>query len=248
MTKDRHTVTATLDQSVVAGARSPAAGIARIAEFDVTAPDRVRPGDELKMTMTGSPGGKANVAVKGIPQRIALTEVHRGVYEGSYTVRRQDRVAPRLSATGFLTLDGRESSRPFERETMTSSGPERRDVADRSRRVEECPNCGVIQAVNLVEVKGEGHNVIGTVAGGVVGGVLGRQVGGGSGKDLATVAGALGGAYAGNRVQNKMGNTTQYNVVVRLESGTLQTLTFTADPGFKAGDRVKVENGAIVRL
>ena len=248
MTKDRQTVSATLNQSVVVGARSPAEDVARIAGLDITAPDRVRPGDELKLAMTGSAGGKATVAVKGIAQRIALTEVDRGVYEGSYTVRRSDRIAEVLSATGFLTLDGRESTRPFEREITTATKRGGRDLEDRTRAVQPCVTCGVIQEVNAVEVKGEGNNVIGTVAGGVVGGVLGRQVGGGTGKDLATIAGALGGAYAGNRVQNKMGKKMQYNVVVRLEDGSLETVTYAADPALKAGDRVKVENGAIARL
>ncbi len=43
-------------------------------------------------------------------------------------------------------------------------------------------------------------NVGGALLGGLIGGVLGHQVGGGSGKDLATVAGAVGGAVVGNNV------------------------------------------------
>ena len=248
MTQNRQTVVATLDQSVVLGAPNPAEGVAKIAELDIDAPDRVRPGDELKFAMTGSPGGKASVAVKGIAQRIALTEVERGIYEGSYTVRRQDRLGESLTATGFLSLNGRQSTRPFERELAHGSRRGDRDLSEGARMVQQCPTCGVIQEVNAVEVKGEGKNVVGTIAGGVVGGVLGHQVGGGTGKDLATIAGALGGAYAGNRVQNNLGKTMQYNVVVRLENGSLQTVTLAADPAVKTGDRVKVENGAIVRL
>lgn len=43
-------------------------------------------------------------------------------------------------------------------------------------------------------------NVGGLLLGGLIGGVLGHQVGGGSGKDLATVAGAVGGAVVGNQI------------------------------------------------
>lgn len=43
-------------------------------------------------------------------------------------------------------------------------------------------------------------NVGGLLLGGLIGGVLGHQVGGGSGKDLATVAGAVGGAVVGNNL------------------------------------------------
>lgn len=48
------------------------------------------------------------------------------------------------------------------------------------------------------------HQIIGTVAGAVIGGVIGHQIGGGTGKELATVAGAAGGGYAGNRVQKNL--------------------------------------------
>ncbi len=248
MTKDRRTVSATLDSSVVVGARNPAESVAQIAGLDIDAPDSVRPGEELKFRMTGSPGGKASIEIKGVARRIALTEVSRGVYEGTYTVRRQDRIADAFTATSFLALDGRESTRPFEHELTAGSRRNGQDPAGKPRLVQQCSNCGVVQEVKMVEVKGEGKNVVGTIAGGVVGGVLGHQVGGGTGKDLATIAGALGGAYVGNRVQNNMGKTAQYNVVVRMEDGSLQTISSAADPAMKAGDRVKVENGALVRL
>ena len=48
------------------------------------------------------------------------------------------------------------------------------------------------------------HQLAGSAIGGLVGGVVGNQFGGGSGKTLATVAGALGGGYAGNKVQERL--------------------------------------------
>ena len=50
-------------------------------------------------------------------------------------------------------------------------------------------------------------NVGGLLLGGLIGGVLGHQVGGGSGKDLATVAGAVGGAVVGNNVAGRNNNS-----------------------------------------
>ena len=105
-----------------------------------------------------------------------------------------------------------------------------RDRPVRTTALPACLACGVIEAINVVEAREDGNNVVGTIAGGVVGGVLGHQVGGGNGKDIATIAGALGGAYAGNRVQNNMGGTTEYHVVVRLESGTTQTIKLASNP------------------
>lgn len=43
----------------------------------------------------------------------------------------------------------------------------------------------------------------------MLGGVPGNQVGGGKGKTLATVAGAAGGGYAGNKVQENMQKSDQ---------------------------------------
>ena len=214
------------------------AGPGAIAEFNVVALDGVRPGDELKLSMTGAPGGQAAAEVAGIPERITLAEVRRGVYEGAYTVRRQDRPQTPLVATGFLKVDGVESLQRYPREATGTP---------LAAAASGCPTCGVVEAVNVVEAKGDGKNVIGTIAGGVLGGVLGHQVGSGRGKDLATVAGAVGGAYAGNRTQNSMSKTMEHHVVVRLADGTTRTFVYPADPGMRAGDQVRVENGTAVR-
>jgi uncharacterized protein YcfJ len=63
--------------------------------------------------------------------------------------------------------------------------------------------CHDQQVTEKAPVKDE-HQVLGTIAGAVIGGVLGHQVGGGSGRDIATVAGAAGGGYAGNRIQKNL--------------------------------------------
>ena len=59
------------------------------------------------------------------------------------------------------------------------------------------------------------HRIAGTVIGGVVGAAIGNQFGGGSGKTLATVAGAAGGAYAGNRAQKAVQEKNTYTTVER---------------------------------
>jgi outer membrane lipoprotein SlyB len=101
--------------------------------------------------------------------------------------------------------------------------------------------------VSQVVVKSDHPNVLGSIAGGVLGGVLGHQVGGGRGRQLATVAGALGGAYAGNRLQDSMSKKTVYRVNVRMDNGTTRTFDYAEDPGMKAGTRVKVDNDGLVR-
>jgi outer membrane lipoprotein SlyB len=77
--------------------------------------------------------------------------------------------------------------------------------------------------------------------------VLGHQVGKGRGKDVATVAGAVGGAVLGNQIEKSGKTTTRYDIRVRLEDGTFQTIRSETDQGYRVGDRVKVENGRLVR-
>ena len=110
----------------------------------------------------------------------------------------------------------------------------------------ECLNCGVIESIKLVELKGEGTGV-GAVTGGVVGAVVGNEIGAGRGKTLATVAGAAGGAYAGHEIEKNLNKSTYFRVTVRMNNGSVRTLTQKTDPGFKTGDSVKIENGTLVR-
>jgi len=108
-----------------------------------------------------------------------------------------------------------------------------------------CANCGSVVSVDVVKHKGEGSG-LGAIGGAVVGGVLGNQIGDGSGRRIATVAGAAGGAYAGHQVERHVKSTQTYNVAVRLEDGTSRTFSYEAEPGFRAGDKVKVVDGRLV--
>lgn len=54
------------------------------------------------------------------------------------------------------------------------------------------------------------NRITGSLLGAVAGGVIGHQFGGGHGKDIATVAGALGGGYAGNQIQGSMQDRDTY--------------------------------------
>ncbi|HYA37538.1 MAG TPA: glycine zipper 2TM domain-containing protein [Candidatus Methylomirabilis sp.] len=109
-----------------------------------------------------------------------------------------------------------------------------------------CPNCGVVESIQLVAVKGDGSGA-GAVAGGLVGAVVGSKIGAGRGKTLATVAGAAGGAYAGNEIEKNLKKTTNYRISIRMNDSSVLTLTQSADPGVHTGDSVKVANGSVIR-
>jgi uncharacterized protein YcfJ len=87
----------------------------------------------------------------------------------------------------------------------------------------------------------------GVVAGGTPRALLGHQVGSGTGKDLATIAGAVGGAYAGKKIEEKAKSHTVWTVAVQFEDGSQANFEFAQDPGFKAGDAVKKSGDSVAR-
>lgn len=109
-----------------------------------------------------------------------------------------------------------------------------------------CRNCGTVDSVIPIARAGEGSGA-GAVLGGLLGGVLGHQAGKGRGKDVATVAGAVGGAVIGNQIEKSNGASTSYEVRVRLEDGTFQTVRYDREPDVRSGDRVRIENGRLIR-
>lgn len=108
---------------------------------------------------------------------------------------------------------------------------------------------GVVQSIALVPQNSTSGIGAGTIAGAVVGGILGHQIGDGTGNTAATVLGAAGGAYAGHelekRNQAQQGNV--YQLTVRLNNGTYQTLTQTTNNDIRVGDSVRIDNGVAQR-
>lgn len=106
---------------------------------------------------------------------------------------------------------------------------------------------GVVQSIEAVQPETRGIG-LGTIAGAVVGGVLGNQVGAGSGNTAATVIGAAGGAYVGHEIENRQPqNSDGYRVTVRMEDGSIQSLTLASAAGFRVGDRVRLRDGVLER-
>ena len=107
-----------------------------------------------------------------------------------------------------------------------------------------CSNCGMIESIRLAEVKGEGSG-LGAVAGGVAGGLIGNQIGHGTGRTVATIAGAAGGAYAGHTIEKNVKKHTVYRVTLRMDDGSLRTVSQREAPAYAVGDRVRLSNGRI---
>ncbi len=86
---------------------APARAAAQITGFDMEPVDKVTAGGELFFRVTGTAGAQASVRVAGVARTIVLQEVDTGTYEGSYTIRPNDRVSPNSSATVNLRYKGR---------------------------------------------------------------------------------------------------------------------------------------------
>ncbi len=86
------------------------------------------------------------------------------------------------------------------------------------------------------------------VTGGVVGGLLGNQIGkNSSNQRAATAAGVVGGALVGNQIERSVKKTTTYDIVVQMNNGTTQTINQATDPVLTVGQKVKIENGVVVK-
>jgi len=136
---------------------------------------------------------------------------------------------------------------PVARTAPKTAPSQRATVAERSTPLETrhaavCATCGIVESVTPVTRKGEGSGV-GAVAGGVVGAVVGNQVGGGNGRKAMTVLGAIGGGLAGHEIEKRAKSETVYEVKVRMEDGSVRTLTQSTQPA--PGSRVTVEGDTL---
>jgi outer membrane lipoprotein SlyB len=118
--------------------------------------------------------------------------------------------------------------------------------ADPAPRVAERVEYGQVERIDLYREGASEPQYLGAVIGGLAGGILGHQVGGGNGNTLATVAGALGGAYAGNAIQDSNARD-RYRITVRLDNGTRLESTEVGEGELRVGDRVRIVNNRVYR-
>lgn len=105
-----------------------------------------------------------------------------------------------------------------------------------------CHECGVIEAVNAVEVQGDNKGV-GAVAGGVGGALVGSRIAGGGNRTLGGVVGAVGGGLLGNAIEKHQRKETMYDVTVRMDDGSHRTLRESTAPA--VGEKVRVESDGL---
>ena len=93
----------------------------QITNFTVDQSDQLSPGSDITFTLEGTPKAKASVRLNGISKNIVLREVDSGIYEGSYTLSRRDRLS--IPPTARATLQGRKGSTILTRVLTTAAAP-----------------------------------------------------------------------------------------------------------------------------
>jgi len=100
---------------------------------------------------------------------------------------------------------------------------------------------GRIVKIDAVQIESDDHMGLGAVIGGIAGGVIGHQFGGGTGRDVATVAGALAGGFGGAKVAQKTDRRPGQHITVKLGNGVSVGITQPSDPNLHVDDNVRID-------
>lgn len=95
----------------------------KIDRFSVAPVDKLEPGAELRFTLNGAPGGKAEFDIPGVINNVAMREVSPGVYEGAYTIRRLDNLAPSRPVVATLRVGDRAVTSTLTQPLMADAKP-----------------------------------------------------------------------------------------------------------------------------
>lgn len=143
-----------------------------------------------------------------------------------------------MAAVGAMTLGGC-ANEPYNGNNYTGA------QAGQAQSV----SYGTITAIRAVKIEGNGTSGFGGIGGAVLGGLLGHEVGGGGGKTIATAIGALGGAWAGNRVEGSTDRTNGMEVQVKRDDGQNLVVVQQADNTYLVGQRVRlIGSGTNIRV
>jgi outer membrane lipoprotein SlyB len=128
---------------------------------------------------------------------------------------------------------------------LTGCSSNRQDV---QRSVQPAEQIGSVSSIEIIALDSRSSGG-GAVLGAVLGGVIGHQFGGGSGRRVATGAGVIGGAIAGNQVEkNNKSSDEIYRVTVNFDNGRTQQFDYQQIGDLRRGDRVRVEGAQIYQL
>ena len=114
--------------------------------------------------------------------------------------------------------------------------------------VQQQEQIGTVSSIQIINTESAGISS-GAILGAVLGGVVGNQIGSGSGRKIATGAGVIGGAMAGNEISKRANGDNQlYRVTVRQSNGRTQQFDYQQIGDLQVGDRVRIEGSQIYQM
>ena len=84
----------------------PAAGALAINRFRVRPIDKIEPGSELRFNAEGTPGARASFTIENVASSVPMREISPGHYEGTYTIKRLDRIYEGMPIVATLEANG----------------------------------------------------------------------------------------------------------------------------------------------
>lgn len=212
-----------------------------IAITDIKVPRPLRVGREFAVTLQYQKGTTDVVQVErkvvdsNVPwaQPDAVQQVKLTGESGRYEYKFDAFPKPTKSTVEFVLIDA----------NGVRSDPVR-VALDVASAATGGPGVGTVLSIAEVKQKGEATGV-GAVIGGLIGGVLGRQVGGGRGRDVSTVAGVAGGAYAGHEIEKNARSNSSWDTTVRFDDGSTRVIRTATAPRWRVGERVHFGNGTL---
>ena len=236
----------------------------RIDGIDVEEVARLDPGTRLSFSVFGTPGAVASLQIEGARHGLVLREAERGVYEGTYTIEPDERIAANAPVVATLRRGAEVAQSVLEEPLVLGAAmPDGRTASARAAPVAEprpaevappprssaptrplqrnvaCTDCAVVESVRAVETDGR-NGVAGAVAGGLLGAILGHQIGHGDLRGFASIVGAVGGALTGRAIERAGTRQVRYDVVLRLPDGGSQVHSYDAPPPVRVGERIRV--------
>lgn len=104
-------------------ARGAAAEAPRIEAVDVERVADLAAGTRLRFSLFGTPGGQALLQIDGARAPVEMREVEPGVYDGSYTIGADDRIAPGARVSATLRLGGHTARSVLDEPLLLGDGP-----------------------------------------------------------------------------------------------------------------------------
>ena len=115
---------------------APPPAALKIDRFAVAPVEKIEPGAELRFMLSGLPGAAATFDIPGVMDNIAMRETRPGVYEGSYTIRRLDNLAPSRPIVAHLRMgDKAVTSSLAQPLTIDAKAPVLRNLSPREGEV-----------------------------------------------------------------------------------------------------------------